>query len=79
MTTPEERLDEVWKSMYRGGHDDPTDHLDMLLAYFDEHEPALADAIRYGLAEVEDCPDYGCNLEMMGLLKINYPPDHPKA
>lgn len=34
---------------------------DDVLAYFDEHEPALGDAIRYGLKDVvwcEDCEDF---------------------
>lgn len=38
--------------------------LDGLLAYFDKHEPAIADAIRYGLKEVVPVSDYGCDVEI---------------
>jgi hypothetical protein len=53
MATPEERREEqLWRmhlvSPYNGPHDL---YYDALLKHFDENEPAVADAIRYGLEE----------------------------
>jgi hypothetical protein len=50
--------------------------LDRLLAYFDEHEPAVADAIRYGGTPVtfrarDESHSYAG-------LQIHYPATHPK-
>jgi hypothetical protein len=46
--------------------------MDAWLAYFDEHEPAVADAIRYGLDEV------GWAEARLDDLRIDYPEGHPK-
>ncbi len=56
---------------------DAKESLDTLLAYLDEHEPALADAIRYGL--VQGPPNDGYEYIVRGeFFKINYPEGHEK-
>ncbi len=47
---------------------DEYDHFDALVAYFDEHEPTVADAIRYGVTQINN---YG--LETNKAFLINYP------
>jgi hypothetical protein len=61
--------------------DDALDDVSLLLAYFGEHEPAVADAIRYGLFPVAEIGDLkgnvsGKNAEMdVVLYRINKPAD----
>jgi hypothetical protein len=60
MTSPEERREAQIRAIGQGGQfNELTEFgieifgntLDRLLGYFDEHEPAVADAIRFGLRE----------------------------
>lgn len=82
--TPEERrkahIGAVAGSVY-AVNVSPVEGYYKLLAYFDEHEPAVADAIRYGLEAQHDeqCP-YGATkpatecCSWRNSWEINYPP-----
>jgi hypothetical protein len=78
--SPEERWDAQVRAMepgigQRGRHIQHTEgakKLDLLLAYFDETEPAVADAIRYGLTVYEDLGEGECTY------LVNYPEGHLK-
>lgn len=50
--TPEERRKAIISAVVDTITVSPFEGYYNLLAYFDEHEPAVADAIRYGLKEV---------------------------
>lgn len=98
--TPQERrkaqLAAVRSRIRAGGNQstwavDMEDTYDALLAYFDEHEPALADATRYGVTPglrglwyVDTDTDKTVNTgvsDFVGVhapLFINYPEGHPK-
>jgi hypothetical protein len=78
MTSPEERRQAQISAIAESPlaiEVSPVDAYRRLIAYFDENEPALADAIRYGLAEVQFEPQQGPPYSLYG---INYPPGHPK-
>jgi hypothetical protein len=49
MATPEVRREDLY---YALEHRDADEIIDTLLSYFDKNEPAVADAIRYGLEKV---------------------------
>jgi hypothetical protein len=82
MTSPEERR---WAQIHAmdtgtamGGIGNELKH-SALLAYFDEHEPAVADAIRYGLLRSSWTVETGGDEEgMVHFLRIDYPEGHPK-
>lgn len=60
----------------------PSTAIDRLLAYFDKNEPALADAIRYGLAGTTvisgEIYHNAKDVSDKELFYINYPEGHPK-
>jgi hypothetical protein len=85
MTSPEERrearIDATRTSAIKLHAGDNSGRLaarafdNALLAYFDENEPAVAAAIRYGLVPEMECKE----LSKQGhSLCINYPEGHPK-
>jgi hypothetical protein len=89
MTTPEERRQAQLNAI--ANRPRPGQPLDRLLDYFDETEPAVADAIRYGVREVEvahypeGCYERYADKEWAEVTGdqpyrlIDYPPGHPKS
>jgi hypothetical protein len=88
MTSPEERREAQIRAMVFGldstgrsiKNVTKMTNLDRLLAYFDETEPAVADAIRYGLTVTSDWKTdvYDSGIRRGTTFRINYPEGHPK-
>jgi hypothetical protein len=79
--TPEERRKAQLSAMAADpGRDSSVVHqsygYNRLLRYFDEHEPAVADAIRYGLVPELDCREHS---KINHALCVDYPEGHPKS
>jgi hypothetical protein len=74
-TQKERRLAHI--SAMQNNHYGAQSRYDGLLAYFEDDEPEVSDAIRFGIKELLACPE--CGHHDPDAFVIDYPSDHPKS